>query len=184
MIILKVIPYQNNSGFEATWLEQIKPPDVEILAKGAVFDTEGNEISPAEPARTEPGPITETQIWCQSYHPTQVQMFRDKAAEFSTSLDDHEVLIADIEAAYVPPLPEPIQVPQVVTIRQAKLALLQVGLLDDVDAAVAQADRSTQIEWEYATEVKRVWPTLLNLQTALGLTDSQIDDLFVLAISL
>lgn len=78
----------------------------------------------------------------------------------------------------------PVQVPQVVTIRQAKLALLQVGLLDDVDAAVAQSDRATQIEWEYATEVRRTWSTLLTLQTALGLSDAQIDDLFILAAEL
>ena len=32
-----------------------------------------------------------------------------------------------ISAAYIPPAPEPVQVPQVVTIRQAKLALLQAG---------------------------------------------------------
>ena len=124
------------------------------------------------------------QIWCQSYHPTQMQMFRDKAAEFGTPLDEYAGLIMAIESAYIPPAPEPIQVPQVVTIRQAKLALLQVGLLDDVDAAVAQADRATQIEWEYATEVKRNWPTISKLQVALGMTDSQIDELFIRAASL
>lgn len=70
------------------------------------------------------------------------------------------------------------------TIRQAKLALLQASLLDDVDLAVSQADRATQIEWEYATEVNRTWPTLGVLQVALGLTDSQIDDLFILASTL
>lgn len=77
--------------------------------------------------------------------------------------------------------PEPVQV---VTIRQAKLALLAAGLLDDVDAAVAQADRATQIEWEYATEIRRDWPTLVTLQSALGLTDAQVDGLFVQAAAL
>ena len=75
-------------------------------------------------------------------------------------------------------------IPQVVTIRQAKLALLQAGLLDDVEAAMTQADRATQIEWEYATEFRRDWPALIAMQPLLGLTDTQIDDLFKLAATL
>jgi hypothetical protein len=75
-------------------------------------------------------------------------------------------------------------VPQVVTIRQAKLALLQADLLDNIEAAMTQADRATQIEWEYATEFKRDWPALITMQPLLGLTDEQVDDLFKLAVTL
>lgn len=79
-----------------------------------------------------------------------------------------------------PPVPDtPAAVPQTLTIRQAKLVLHHAGLLDDVDAAVAAADRATQIEWEYAQEVSRTWPTLVMMATALGMTDAQLDDLFV-----
>lgn len=166
---------------EATWYEKTKAPDIVTPAKDAAFDTDGNEISPAEPERVEAGQVTRTQIKCVSYHPTQIDMLRADAAELGTDLTEHEALLADWVASYVPPDPEPIQVPQIVTIRQAKLALLQAGLLDDVDAAVAQADRATQIEWEYATEVRRDWSTLLTLQAALGLSDQQVDDLFISA---
>lgn len=76
-------------------------------------------------------------------------------------------------------------VPQVVSMRQARLALLGAGLLSTVEAEIAALDepyKSTfQIEWDYATEVDRQWPTLLALQPALGLTDEQIDQLFVAA---
>lgn len=118
-------------------------------------------------------------IKCQAYsnHPEQMAQLR---SDLGADAAEHEPLIAEIEATYVLPAPEPIQVPQVVTIRQAKLALLQAGLLDDVDAA-AQADRATQIEWEYATEVRRNSPTLLTLQTALGLSEQQVNDLFISA---
>lgn len=75
-------------------------------------------------------------------------------------------------------------VPESVTIRQAKLALLQVGLLDDVEAAINGSDRAVQIEWEYATEFRRDWPALLAMKPALGLTDAQVDDLFRLAATL
>lgn len=169
---------------EATWYEETKAPNIVTPAKDAVLDTDGNETSPAEPERVEAGQVTRMQIKCVSYHPTQIDMLRADAAELGTDLTEHETLLADWVAAYVPPDPEPIQVPQTVTIRQAKLALLQAGLLDDVDAAVAQADRATQIEWEYVTEVERSWPTLLTIQAALGLSEQQVDDLFIVAASL
>ena len=75
-------------------------------------------------------------------------------------------------------------VPQVVTMRQARLALLNAGLLDTVNAAVSAAGGSAAIEWEFAQEVERNWTTLISLQPTLGLTDEQIDDLFRLAITL
>lgn len=177
-LTLKLDP---TNWLEATWFEQTSAPDTVIPAKAAVLDEEGNEVSPAESERIEPGRVTKTQIKCVSYHPTQIDMLRADAVELGTDLTEHEALLADWVASYVSPDPEPVQVPQVVTIRQAKLALLQAGLLDDVDAAVAQADRATQIEWEYATEVRRGWPTLLTLQTALGLTEQQVNDLFISA---
>ena len=90
--------------------------------------------------------------------------------------------LADVEA--LQHIAQPVQVPRVITIRQAKLALLAAGLLDDVDAAIAAADRATQIEWEYATEVHRSWPTLTAVQAVAGLTDEQVDGLFITAAAL
>ena len=45
-------------------------------------------------------------------------------------------------------------------------------------------DGATQIEWEYATEVHRNWLTLRSVQGAVGLTDEQVDELFIRAASL
>lgn len=83
----------------------------------------------------------------------------------------------------------PVQVPQEVTMRQARLALLQVGLLDNVDAALAAIPDETQrkaaqIEWEYASTIQRHSPLLQNLFTQLGLTEEQLDNLFQLAATL
>lgn len=69
-------------------------------------------------------------------------------------------------------------VPQVITIRQAHLALLSEGLLDDVEAMVAVSERAIQIEWNKATELRRDWPALVTLAGALDLTSKQVDDLF------
>lgn len=72
------------------------------------------------------------------------------------------------------------KVPQVVTPRQARLALLQVGLLDEVDLAT-KANKAHEVYWEYSLEVKRDDALLIELATVLGMTDAQLDDLFVLA---
>lgn len=84
----------------------------------------------------------------------------------------------------------PVAVPQSVTKRQARLALLGAGLLDDVEAAIENiADpmqkRVAQIDWETADSVDRNWPMLVELAKGmLGMTDQQLDDLFVAAASL
>lgn len=73
---------------------------------------------------------------------------------------------------------EPEPTPQVITMRQARLQLLKVGLLDDVEALVA-LDRKSQIEWEYANEVYRQSPLIESIKEAMSLTDEQIDNMFL-----
>lgn len=61
---------------------------------------------------------------------------------------------------------------------QARAALHQAGLLAQVEAAVASADPIVQIAWADAAEWQRSSPTLAALAGAIGLTDTQVDDLF------
>lgn len=61
---------------------------------------------------------------------------------------------------------------------QARVALLQAGLLPQVEAAVAAADPIIQMAWAEAIELRRYSPAILGLASALGLTDTQLDDLF------
>ena len=77
----------------------------------------------------------------------------------------------------------------VVTMRQARRALLDAGLLDQVDAAIAAiADaterRQAEIDWEYATTVERLWPWVQTLGAALGLSAEDLDALFEQAATL
>ena len=75
--------------------------------------------------------------------------------------------------------------PKVVTMRQARLALLQSGLLATIETAITSGtDEAMKIEWEYATEVKRDWGSLVALTTALGMTSQELDNLFQLASTL
>lgn len=73
--------------------------------------------------------------------------------------------------------------PQVVTMRQARLALLGAGLLDDVDAAInslpSPQKEAARIEWEYAAEVQRNSGLVHGLGEALGLDAAGLDALFV-----
>lgn len=92
-------------------------------------------------------------------------------------------------SAFAPPPapPTPALVP-VVSMRQARLALHGASLLTVVEAAInamaEPAKTQARIEWDYATEVRRDWPTLLAMQAALGWTDTQIDNLFAAAAAL
>ena len=83
-----------------------------------------------------------------------------------------------------PPAP-PVQVPEAVTMRQARLALLAAGLLPSVDAAIAALPEpqksAAKIEWEYSQEVQRHNGFVGVLAPVLGLTADQIDALFIAA---
>lgn len=76
------------------------------------------------------------------------------------------------------------RVPSQVTMRQARLALLAAGLLDDVEGAISTAGPAAKIEWEYAQEVQRSSGLVPAMATAMGMTDLQLDNLFVMASTL
>jgi len=102
------------------------------------------------------------------------------------SIVDGEATVGDIydgTAFSKPSVVPAIEVPQSITPRQARLALLQVGLLDDVEALLA-LDKAMQIWWEYSLEVDRNNPHIVNAGLALGMTAQQLDELFVLGATL
>ena len=75
-----------------------------------------------------------------------------------------------------------------VSMRQARLALLQAGKLADVTTAInalpSPAKEAAQIEWEYATEVRRDSALMQQLAAAIGLTEADLDALFTQAVTL
>ena len=82
----------------------------------------------------------------------------------------------------------PAAIPTVVTMRQARLAMLDAGILTSVSDALAAmtgiAGEAARIEWEYAAEMKRDHPLVASLSAALGLTSAQLDELFTVAAGL
>jgi len=90
---------------------------------------------------------------------------------------------AEIEAA------QKARVPQTVTRRQARHALLLAGLLDNVQPAIDSiadpVQRSmAQIEWDDSQQFERKRPLLIALAAALGLGEEALDNLFIQAAQL
>lgn len=92
---------------------------------------------------------------------------------------------ADNEFAPPPPapLPPPPSVPMVISPRQARLALLSMGLLDQVNEAIAGGPVEMRIAWEFSTEVRRDDPGVIALAKQLGIAD-RLPELFTIAAAL
>lgn len=117
----------------------------------------------------------------ESRYPTDVPEF------FGTCPDDTDTQVEGVLGVYLQTDWETMRddemrarnpVPQQVTLRQARLALLSAGLLDDVEMVITAAGRAAQLEWEYAAVVERSNPAVAIVQQQKALTDAQIDDLF------
>lgn len=121
---------------------------------------------------------------------------KDDAAQAWVAIEDNSTIErfnftrADFPDAQPPALPEyvpaVVAVPEVVTMRQARLALLQMGKLDDAEAAIAAIEdeslrRAAQIEWGYAHEIARGHPIVQQVAATLEISDADMDALFTLA---
>lgn len=86
----------------------------------------------------------------------------------------------EIDAAYQA------SVPQEISRAQFILALLHTlpDLLDAVEAAIANADRATQINYKERLTFRRDFPLVATMATALGKTDLEIDAIFILGATL
>ena len=124
-------------------------------------------------------------IKCQAYsnHPEQMAMLR---ADLGADAAQYESMIAEVEATYVPPAPEPVYVPQQIARAQGKAALIMQGLWGAVLDYVASIQDPTQralagvalhdtLTWERSS------PFLNAAAAGLGMTDEQLDALFIQA---
>jgi hypothetical protein len=114
----------------------------------------------------------------------------EAAATLKTNLKPYEYTGPAIRLFFgVAPHDYSTTVPFSVTMRQARLALLNLGVLDNVETAIASiADpvikKAAQITWEFSSEVQRNNGLVTQLAPALGLTSEQIDNLFITAANL
>lgn len=73
----------------------------------------------------------------------------------------------------------PDRVPSMVTNANARRALIRAGKFDDANAAAVAAGGEAYQMWEYANHFYRDDPILISLAYGIGLSDAEIDALFV-----
>lgn len=158
-------------------LEADRPPAPVPLA-------EGQEVTPEEQTLRDhqqklhddyaAGPVP----LAERYHPDFLALVREVADDVRAGW----VASGEGFAAPEPPAAGA-SVPTSVTRAQAKLALLDAGLLDDVEDAIdgMQADdkRRALIEWNERDRFERESPFLMTMAGVLGLDDEALDALFV-----
>lgn len=119
-----------------------------------------------------------------------------------TELDDalyaSWVAAGNPKAGYYTPIPDPPgpgysydgtewvapppYIPQQITPYQGKAQLLTEGMLSDVEAIVSTStDPYLKLAWNNAIMWERQSPMIASVAAAMGMTDAEVDDLFVAA---
>lgn len=105
----------------------------------------------------------------------------DNTAKVQRERDATEAEIAEIEERKKQA--EKPDVPQSVTMLQARLQLIAAGLLDQANAYImampGPTGDSARAYWEFAEKVVRDDPLVLTLCQHLGLSEKQADQLFI-----
>lgn len=154
----------NDSG------EEISPP---IYYEGFFVDA-SYRVPELEPYLLDPQPVTPAHAFAgqRTYH----YRFQDHAAweQFKAEHSDDEGNLK-----LTPPKHRP---PAQVTMRQARLALANAGLLPQVSVAIDSLEEpqrtAASIEWDYSQVVERDRELVAMLGPMLGLDDEALDDLF------
>ena len=92
-----------------------------------------------------------------------------------------DVALTKNEIDAIHAMPEPTPQPRRIDARRLRLALLQLGLLDDIESAITSLGAAAKIEWEYAISIQEDNLLCVAITTQLGL---DVDAIFTLAGSL
>jgi hypothetical protein len=68
--------------------------------------------------------------------------------------------------------------PQILSMRQARLQMLEMDILDDVISTVATMPTAVQIEWEFSTVVDRNSPAFGALLSLMNFDEDQVNEFF------
>jgi hypothetical protein len=91
--------------------------------------------------------------------------------------------VLDVNTPILPAdTPSPDSVP--VSPRQIRQALSQVGLRTAVESAISSSNQDTKDWYEYGTLFERSHPQVIGMGIALGVSSSDLDNLWLLAATL
>lgn len=109
--------------------------------------------------------------------PGVVTVFQD--TETTTAKEQYDAVYEDELRARLPSVATPIQI---------RLALIKLGMLDDVQNLIANLEEPAKTivltEWEYGLEINKNSAFIQGLATQMGLTTEQIDNIFVEAVNI
>lgn len=91
-------------------------------------------------------------------------------------VENDAYVIRTVDPDTLPPV-----VPDRVTPRQARMALLAVGLYETVEALVSAQDSEIQVAWQYSNFIYRNDPFINGLAELINLTPTDLDNLFIAA---
>jgi len=148
---------------------QITPEDVAqfgfepyTTAAQPAFDTLTQKVEEA-------APVKQDDTWVQQWLVIEL---------YATQAERDNIIAADIEAKRIAAIPIS------VSPRQIRQALTRAGLRASVEAAVLAGDPDLKDWWEFSTQFERVNTQVTAMGSTLGVTEQQLDDLWILASSL
>lgn len=113
----------------------------------------------------------------------QIHWLDDSA--FEHLLPQGCVQITDEEALAIQEANKPVPAPVTqISPRQIRMALTQLNLRSQVEAAVVAGDQDMKDWYEFSTYFDRNHPQVLAMATALSVTDAQLDALWKLGATL
>lgn len=101
--------------------------------------------------------------------PGKMQRVNDQLIEAEVMLPAH------VEAVHADSIPQQVLMPA------ARIAMLRVGVLDDVDAFVATLGAEAVIWWQTSVYIRRDFPLVEVVRAAMQWTNDYVDDLFIAA---
>jgi len=129
-------------------------------------------------------------IWSEiDYEPLGIRIAEPFVVPEGKQIKGNETFVEDGETIRqvfeIEDIPPPL-VPSEVSPYQARVVLHHAGLLSAVEALMADPETPVEarIAWEYAITIQRHSPFISALGPALGLTEEQIDGLFLAAVQI
>ena len=119
------------------------------------------------------------------YKDTNNQLHWLDDSAFEHLLPEGAVQITEEEAAVIQEANKPVPAPVTqISPRQIRMALTQLGLRSQVEAAIAAGDQDTKDWYEFSTYFDRNHSQVLAMAAALNVDDQELDTLWALGATL